>query len=105
MPDIKLPRQLKAYLDKLKVFARHHYFFVTVLLFGSLAFAIYTVNETLNMPTDSAYYDEKLKSTIGRKFNQSTKETIEKIRQLQKSTDPSSGEQPLPDGRINPFAE
>jgi hypothetical protein len=96
---------LKTLLAKFKPIARHHYFIVTVLLFGSLAFAIFTVNETLNMPTDSTYYDEKLKSTIGRKFNQNTKDTIEKIKQLQRSTDPSSPDQPFPEGRINPFAE
>jgi hypothetical protein len=95
----------KKMLAPLKPIARHHYFIVTVLLFGSLAYAIYTVNETLNMPADSTYYDDKLKSTIGRKFNQSTKDTIEKIKQLQRSTDPTSPNQPFPEGRINPFAE
>ena len=63
------------------------------------------VNNILNQPTDSEYYDQQMHSTIGSKFNQSTKDTIEKIKALQKSSDTNSSQTPLPSGRINPFAE
>ena len=102
---IKLPRVVRTYLAKLKPIAKHHYFFVTVILFGGLSWAVFMVNEVLNQPTDTDYHDKQLHSTIGTKFNQSTQDTIEKIKALQKATDTNSPQTPLPSGRINPFAE
>jgi hypothetical protein len=102
---IKLPTLIIATWHKLKPIARHHYFIVMVILFGGVAFAVYTVNETLNAPTDDNYRTTQTNATIGSKFNKSTKTTTDQIKALQKSTDATSGEQPLPSGRINPFAE
>jgi hypothetical protein len=101
----KLPPIVKTYLGKLKPIAKHHYFIVMVILFGGVSGAIYLVNETLNQPTDAEYYDQQMHATIGSKFNQNTKTTIEKIKSLQKASDPNNAQTPLPSGRINPFAE
>ncbi len=100
-----IPLRLRNQLHKLAPLARHHYFIVAIILFGGLAFALYSVGQTLNTPTDSAYQAKQLQSTIGSKFNQSAKDTIGKIKGLQKSTDTNGQEAPLPAGRINPFAE
>lgn len=100
-----IPAKIKNQLRKLAPIARHHYFIVSVVIFGSLAFGVYSINQTLNTPSDSEYRDKQMQSTIGSKFNQSAKDTISKIKQLQKSTDTSSQETPFPTGRINPFAE
>jgi hypothetical protein len=101
----KIPPSVQAYLLKLKPLARHHYFIVTVILLSAVGGVIYTVNLTLNSPTDEEYKSKQLQATIGSKFNKSTKDTIEKIKSLQKTTDGTSQTKPLPPGRINPFAE
>lgn len=88
----------------LRPIAKHHYFIVTIILFSGVGVGVYWVNETLNMPGDDAYRMQQQQSTIGSKFNQSTKDTITKIEALQKSTD-STPASTLPAGRINPFAE
>jgi hypothetical protein len=102
---ITLPPKAGAYLRKLKPLARHHYFIVTIALFSGVAVVIFLVNQTLNVTSDDAYRAEKLRSTIGSKFNKQTKDTIERIKALQKSTDTANPDAPFPPGRINPFAE
>ncbi|HKX72508.1 MAG TPA: hypothetical protein VJM32_00660 [Candidatus Saccharimonadales bacterium] len=102
---IKVPPKVKSQLRKLKPVAKHHYFIVTILLFGGVAAVIYSVNQTLAAPTDDAYRSERLQSTIGSKFNKNARDTIEKIKALQKSTDTAVPEANFPAGRINPFAE
>ncbi len=102
---IKLPRIVRVYLAKLKPIAKHHYFILTVILFGGLSWVVFIVNDTLNHPSDVEYRDKQLHATIGSKFNQGTKDTIEKIKSLQKSSDPNTTQSPLPSGRVNPFAE
>ena len=102
---IKLPPKILALLRKLKPIARHQYFIVTIVLFSAVAGVVYSVNQTLNAQTDSDYQTQQLQSTIGSKFNQSAKDTISKIKQLQRSTDTNNPEAPFPSGRINPFAE
>lgn len=101
----KLKTQLKKYVSKLRPLLKHHYFFVTIVLFSAVAFAIFTVNQTLSMSTDGDYRDRQLQSTVGGKFNQAAKDTINKIKSLQRSTDASNNDTPFPPGRINPFAE
>jgi hypothetical protein len=101
----KLPPAVLAYLTKLKPVLRHHYFIVTVVLLSAVGGVVYVVNETLNSPADEEYKTKQLQATIGSKFNKSTKDTIEKIKGLQKTTDGVSQAKPLPSGRINPFAE
>ena len=103
--DIKLPPVVKKVLGKFAFIAKHHYVIVMVLLFGGLSVGVYMVNATLQLPTDDTYRAEQLHSTIGSKFTQATKDTIEKIKALQKTSDTNSPVKPLPDGRINPFAE
>lgn len=100
-----LPKNLTKYIAKLRVITRHHYFISVVFLISGLAAAVYVVNDTLSMPTDTAYQEEKLKATIGTQFNKSANDTIEKIKALQRSSEPSSQTNTLPSGRINPFAE
>lgn len=100
-----IPLKLRNQLHRLAPIVRHHYFIVMLVLFGGLAYAIYSVDQTLNTPSDGAYQAKQLQSTIGSKFNQNAKVTIEKIKSLQKSTDTTGQEAPLPAGRINPFAE
>lgn len=103
--DFKVPAFLKPYLAKLKPLARHHYFIVMILLFGGVAYAIFTVNETLNTPSDEIYRTQQSQSTIGFKFNRAAQDTMDKVKSLQKASDPSQGNPPFPAGRINPFAE
>jgi hypothetical protein len=102
---INIPPIVLTYLSKLKPVVKHHYFIVTVVLLSAVAGAIYTVNLTLNSGVDDEYRAKQLQSTIGSKFNQSTKNTIDKIKLLQRSTDGTTQNKPLPPGRINPFAE
>ena len=103
---MKIPSLSKVhtYTRILRPVAKHHYFIVTIILFSGVGVGVYWVNETLNMPADDAYRAQQQQSTIGSKFNQSTKDTITKIETLQKSTD-STPTSALPSGRINPFAE
>lgn len=103
--NIKLPAKATAYLRKLKPLARHHYFIVTILLFSGVGYVIYTVNQTLTVTPDEEYRTKQLQSTIGSKFNKNAKDTIERIKTLQKSTDNSGPTEAFPSGRINPFAE
>lgn len=103
--SIKLPPVVTKYLRKLKPIVRHHYFIVTVVLFSAVAGVVYSVNQTLNASTDDDYRTKQLQATIGSKFNKTTKDTIDKIKSLQKSTDASGPDTPFPAGRINPFAE
>lgn len=103
--NIKLPPQAHAIIAKLKPLARHHYFIVTIALFSGVAVAIYSVNQTLTTPPDDGYRAQQLQSTIGSKFNKDTKNTIAKIKALQKSTDTKNADVTFPPGRINPFAE
>src|SRR5262245_49885705 len=105
MKNFKLPPYITELLAKAKVVGKHHYFITVVVLFSGLALRVYMVNDTLNLPTDQDYHDKALHSTIGNKFNATTKATIEKIKELQKTSDPSDSQTPLPGGRINPFAE
>lgn len=105
MPKIAIPAQVNTYLRKLKPLAKHHYFIVSIALFSGVAVVIYLVNQTLNVTSDEAYRTQQMQSTIGSKFNKQTKDTIEKIKTLQKSTDAASPDAPFPSGRINPFAE
>jgi hypothetical protein len=105
MPKIAIPPQVNAYLRKLKPLAKHHYFIVSIALFSGVAVVIYLVNQTLNVTSDEAYRTQQMQSTIGSKFNKQTKDTIEKVKALQKSTDAASPDAPFPPGRINPFAE
>lgn len=102
---IKIPPKIKVQLRKLKPLARHHYFIVTIVLFGGVAAVIYSVNQTLTTTTDEAYRAERMQSTIGSKFNKNARDTIEKIKSLQKSSDTAVPEANFPAGRINPFAE
>ena len=102
---IKLPPAVVKYMRKLKPIARHHYFIVTVVLFSAVAGVVYFVNQTLNAPTDDDYRTKQLQATIGSKFNKTTKDTIDQIKSLQKSTDASGPSVNFPSGRINPFAE
>lgn len=105
MKNFKLPPYVTALLAKAKIVGKHHYFISIVLLFSGLGLGIYMVNETLHLPTDQDYRDKALHSTIGSKFNATTKATIDKIKELQKTSDPNVSQTPLPGGRINPFAE
>ena len=105
MKNIKLPAFVNTLLAKAKIVGKHHYFITVVVLFSSLAVGIFMVNETLNLPTDENYRTQQLHSTIGTKFNATTKATIDKIKELQRTSDPSDSQTPLPSGRINPFAE
>ncbi|HSE61351.1 MAG TPA: hypothetical protein VLA88_03575 [Candidatus Saccharimonadales bacterium] len=100
-----IPPAILTYLSKLKPLVRHHYFIVTVLLLSTVAGVIYTVNQTLNSPTDEEYKGKQFQATIGSKFNKTTTDTINKIKTLQKSTDNTGQTKPFPTGRINPFAE
>lgn len=103
--SIKLPPTFKRYGRALGRVAKHHYFIVTIILFSGVGVAIFWVNQTLNTPTDSTYQTEQTQATIGSKFNQSAKDTITKIKSLQKSTDTNNPQSLFPSGRINPFAE
>jgi hypothetical protein len=103
--SIKLPPKVKTYLRKFKPLARHHYFIVTILLFSGVGYVIFTVNQTLTITPDEEYRTKQLQSTIGSKFNKNAKDTIERIKTLQKSTDASGPVEAFPSGRINPFAE
>lgn len=105
MAKIAIPPKITTYLRKLKPIAKHHYFIVSIALFSGVAVVIYLVNQTLNVTSDEAYRTEKMQSTIGSKFNKQAKDTIEQIKNLQKSTDAASPDAPFPPGRINPFAE
>ncbi len=105
MKNIKLPPYITSLLAKAKIAGKHHYFITVVVLFGGLALGVYMVNDTLNQAADENYRTESLGKTIGHKFNASTKATIDKIKELQKTSDPSNTQTPLPGGRINPFAE
>ncbi|MGH7196798.1 MAG: hypothetical protein ACREGJ_03480 [Candidatus Saccharimonadales bacterium] len=101
-PPIKLPPVVVAYLIKLKPLALHHYFVFLLLLLLGLTLAVYQVNQILSMPTDENYRQEKLSSGLKVRFDQ---DTIEKVKSLQKSSEQATGSEPLPAGRINPFAE
>jgi uncharacterized protein YlxW (UPF0749 family) len=103
--SIKIPANVNVYVRKIKPLARHHYFIVTILLFSGVGYVIYTVNQTLTVTPDEEYRTKQLQSTIGSKFNKNAKDTIERIKTLQKSTDTSSPTEAFPAGRINPFAE
>lgn len=103
--NITLPPKIKVYVLKLKPIVRHHYFIVPLMLFGGVAIAVYLVNQTLAVTPNEEYRLQKMQSTIGSKFNKETKNTIEKIKSLHKSTDAANAADPLPSGRINPFAE
>lgn len=102
---IKIPPKIRVKLRKLQPIVRHHYFIVTIILFGGVAAVIYSVNQTLAVATDEAYRSERMQSTIGSKFNKNARDTIDKIKSLQKSTDTAVPEANFPAGRINPFAE
>ena len=103
--NFALPALLKPVLSSLKKVGKHHYFIVMVVVFGGLAAAVYMVNETLHTNSDASYRDEQLQATIGSKFTKNAKDTIERIKSLQKTSVPNAEQTPLPAGRINPFAE
>lgn len=102
---IAIPFQIRSIFGHLKPLSRHHYFFAVIILLGILGWGIFSVNDTLGLPTDDEYRLQQMQSTIGTKFNQGTKEIIAKIESLQKSGGANSPLPPLPPGRINPFAE
>jgi hypothetical protein len=100
---IKLPKQITEVIDKLAIIGKHHYFISVVLLLIGLTYAVYVVNETLSATKDDAYYQQRITESLKASFD---KATIEKIQELQKSSDSGIAQPELPQGvRTNPFAE
>lgn len=94
-----LTQQLKALRHR---FIKNHYFVVSTLLLIGLSIAVYLAGETLNLPTDDQYRDQKTSASTTAKFDQAT---IDKIEHLQRS-DQQPAPFALPSGaRSNPFAE
>ena len=95
--------QLLVMLQKFKPLLKHHYFAILFLLLCGLAYAVYEVNNTLGMPSDETYRQQKVLESLQAKFDETT---IGKIEALQKSTDNgSSSAAPKPGARTNPFTE
>ncbi len=97
------PKQLMQLLRPLKRVLRHHYFISITALLVVLITAVFMVNQTLRAPSDETYREEKFNSGINAHFDQPT---IDKIEQLQRSSDQPDNQPSLPTGaRTNPFAE
>ncbi|HEU5187587.1 MAG TPA: hypothetical protein VFT87_03725 [Candidatus Saccharimonadales bacterium] len=103
MKKLDFTKQLAGLRNVGRKLLQHHYFIFTILLLGSLAWAVFAVNQTLNAPSDEAYRLEKLSKSLKANFD---KATIEKIESLQKSSEQSQAPPPGQAGaRSNPFAE
>lgn len=99
---VKKKPTLKLNLDGLKKLFKYTRVFFIVLVLGSYATAVFLVMDALQAPSDEAYREEKLKSSVRVKFDEVT---IEKIEKLHHSNQKGSSAN-LPKGvRINPFAE
>lgn len=97
----KSAKSLKSQLSSLsQLIARHHVIIFLVISLGSLTYAVYTVNQTLSMPTDSNYQTEQLSKSISTRFDENT---IDKVNQLRSRQEAAAVR--LPGGRINPFNE
>lgn len=102
---MKLPftNQFQAVTNQFKKLGRHHYFIFIVLLLSGLVVAVYVVNQTLTAPSDKAYREQKIKESLSASFDRAT---IEKIENLQKSSETGTTPPPAQPGvRTNPFAE
>lgn len=100
---IKLPKQITEVIDKLAVIGKHHYFISVVVLLIGLSYTVFVVNETLSATKDDAYYQQRITESLKATFD---KTTIDKIQELQKSSDSGTQQPELPTGvRTNPFAE
>ena len=93
--------QLKHALNQIKsLLHRFHVVIFVVVVFGSLAVAVFVLSSLLQASSDgsgSVVNDSGLNANFD-------KETIERIGKLRTGKD-GSGDIPLPSGRINPFAE
>lgn len=82
---------------------KQHYFFSTLVFLGILIIAVFFMNQSLSIKTDSAYRSQQLSTGISGQFDQTT---ISKIEKLQRSSDqPADAPAPKPGVRTNPFAE
>lgn len=102
MQKIKLPKQVKDILQKLKPLLRHHYFIFALILLLGLVAGVYAVNQALTMPRDQEYYLRQSANLTDVTFDQ---ETIQKIESLQTSSEQTAAPTPPANGRTNPFAE
>lgn len=103
---MKLPTLQLPFLHNLttgwRFLVRNHYFVVIILLLISISGAVYIVGQTLQLPADDQYRDQKASISITAKFDQAT---IDKIKQLQRSNEQPASFAPPAGTRSNPFAE
>jgi hypothetical protein len=93
---------LKAHLlSTIQRVAHYHVIITLVIVMGTLAYAIYTVNNILALPTDQMYADSQQLTIVNGAFDKKTISKIDQLTDRQQNTTLT-----LPTGfRINPFAE
>lgn len=79
-----------------KLLYRFHFVIFVVIVVGSMAVAIFMLNQTINRAVDTS----QMVHPIPERFDQ---ETIDRLNEL--DTDGTQRDIDLPDGRINPFNE
>jgi hypothetical protein len=73
---------------------------IILLSLFTILYAVYSVNQLLNVPDDEAYRTEKQSDSVRTRFDQDTISKLDRLRARQEQSSPS-----LPAGRINPFVE
>lgn len=91
---------LQPVVDILKKILQRHLVIIILLSLFAILYAVYSVNQLLNVPDDVAYRAEKQSDSVRTRFDQDTISKLDRLRARQEQSSPS-----LPSGRINPFVE
>lgn len=94
---MSVKRILEGFLRPIR---KYHITIVVVTALGVMIWVVFTVNSILSQPSDETYQQEAQQKAVKANFDQSTIDTINKLRERQEN-DPAT----LPGGRINPFSE
>lgn len=101
MKNIKITGLTKSLKKHLQPVIKHITIIVFAIIGGFLIFAVYSVSQILNQPTDLIYLEEQQKSSVRSRFDDTT---IHKIKELKNREESNSLALPT-DKRVNPFRE
>lgn len=102
--DIKdLKPQLLKLLGSLKPLVEHMQFLMVIVALGFMIFAVYSVTQILQHPTDTAYRNEAAAQSVQTSFDEATIRRIENLRASDQSN--PNLQFAIPITRANPFSE
>jgi len=100
--DPKIMASLGGILNIFQPIVQHLPFLSTIVLLGFLIFAVYSITQVLQQPSDDTYRAEQLTSSVQTHFDQATITAIKNLRTSQNGGAPTFA---VPQTRVSPFTE